>query len=144
MNSVTLDPPQPRGDVLVRDLDGVDRRRTEYVGTAWIDGRPVIEGLALRPQQGGGPKGIRVPFVDVAFFVPDSLPYTRDRLGGATLSLSTVLQGGEGTVLHAAAEFVDDPSGAPTWIHVRINAHAPWPTGIGYRIVAMTAPDAAG
>jgi len=96
MNSVSLDPPPPRGDVLVRDLDGVDRRRTEYVGTAWIDGRPVIEGLALRPQAGAGPKGIRVP------------------------------------------------SGAPTWIHVRISAHAPWPTGIGYRIVALTDPDAVG
>jgi len=36
MTTIALDPPQPRLDTLVRDLDGVDRRRTEYVGTAWI------------------------------------------------------------------------------------------------------------
>lgn len=143
MTAINLDPPQPRVDTLVRDLDGRDLRRTEYAGTAWFDGKPIIDGLALRLPP-GGPKGVRLPFVDVAFFLPDSLPYARDRLGDATLSVSTVLQGGGGAVLQAAAEFVDDPSGAPTWVRLRINAHAPWPTGIGYRVVALTAPDAVG
>lgn len=142
MTTIDLDPSQPRLDTVVRDLDGVDRRRTEYVGTVWVDGKPVVDGLALRPPP-GSPKGIRFPFADVAFFVPDSLAYTRDRLGGSTLTVSAVLQGGSGAVFQAAADFVDDPSGAPTWIQVRLSLHAPWPTGIGYRVVALTPVDAA-
>jgi len=39
---------------------------------------------------------------------------------------------------------VDDPSGAPTWISLRVLAFASWPLGLSYRVVALTAPDAAG
>jgi hypothetical protein len=38
--------------------------------------------------------------------------------------------------------FTDDPSGAPTWIQVHVQAHIGWPAGVGYRIVALTPPDA--
>ena len=34
--------PQPRIDTLVRRPSGGEARRTEYVGTTWFDGKPVI------------------------------------------------------------------------------------------------------
>ncbi len=135
--------PQPRIDTLVRLLGGGEARRTEYVGTAWFDGKPYVSGLALH-RSPHAPKGIRTATFEAAFFVPDSLPYARDALGDATLSASVDLRaaGDTGAIIHAAASFVDDPSGAPTWIQVRLQAHIGWPAGVGYRIVALTATGA--
>jgi hypothetical protein len=110
--------PQPRIDTLVRLAGGGEARRTEYVGTVWFDGKPEVAGLLLR-RSPNAPRGIRTPNFATSFFVPDSLQYDRGRLGGATLSISVLLQGsGEtGAIVDTAAEFADDPSGNPvTWI----------------------------
>lgn len=135
--------PQPRIDTLVRDPGGGERRRTEYLGTVWLDGRPAIDGLRLlRPAD--APKGIRLPEKNVSFFLPDSLAYARDRLGDAQLSvtLAALAIGESGAIIESAAAFVDDPSGAPTWVNLRVLAHSGWPLGFSYRVVALTPVDA--
>jgi hypothetical protein len=140
---VTVEPlPQPRVDTLVTDAAGGEqRRRTEYIGTAWIDVRAEAAGPVLRRI---GSPGISTPAKDVAFFVPDSLPYRREHLGGAQLSVAASLQasGEHSAILAAEAAFVDDPSGAPAWIQLRISAHSGWPCAVAYRVVALTSPDA--
>jgi hypothetical protein len=51
--------------------------------------------------------------------------------------------GGEtGAIVDAAATFTDDPSGTPTWIQMHVNGHLGWPADVGYRVVALTPPDA--
>ena len=79
-----------------------------------------------------------------SFFVPDCLPCNRATLVDASLTVSVVLQasGETGAIVDAAATFTDDPSGAPTWIQVHVNGHLGWPAGVGYRVVALTPPDA--
>lgn len=143
MNTMIEVEPQPRIDTLVRLPDGGEARRTEYVGTAWFDGKPEVSGLMLR-RAANAPRGIRVPNFSASFFVPDSLPYNRATLGDPTLSVSVVLQGSGETsaIVGAAATFTDDPSGSPTWIQVHVHGHLGWPAGVGYRIVALTPPDA--
>jgi hypothetical protein len=47
-----------------------------------------------------------------------------------------------GAIVDAAATFTDDPSGTPTWIQMHVNGHLDWPAGVGYRVVALTPPDA--
>ena len=47
-----------------------------------------------------------------------------------------------GAIVDAAATFTDDPSGTPTWIQMHVNGHLGWPAGVGYRVVALTPPDA--
>jgi hypothetical protein len=105
--------PQPRIDTLVRLPGGGEARRTEYVGTAWFDGKPVVAGLGItRPPYAR--RGIRMPTFEAAFFVPDSLPYSRAALGDAKLSVSVLLGGSGGesnAILAAAAVFTGDPSG---------------------------------
>jgi hypothetical protein len=135
--------PQPRIDTLVRLAGGGEARRTEYTGTAWFDGKPVVAGLTLR-RAPNAPRGIRMPNFQASFFLPDCLPYHRAVLRGATLAVSVVLQasGEIGAIVDAAATFTDDPSGAPTWIQVHVNGHLGWPAGVGYRVVALTPPDA--
>jgi hypothetical protein len=135
--------PQPRFDTLVGLPTGVQARRTDYSGTAWLDGKPELAGPMLR-RPGHAPKGIRVPTFQVAFFLPDSLPYQGAALADATLSISVALQasGDTGAIVGAAAIFTDDPSGAPTWIQVQLNGSIGWPTGVAYRVVALTSVDA--
>ncbi|MFY9921536.1 MAG: hypothetical protein WAL26_24535 [Mycobacterium sp.] len=145
MNQTIEVEPQPRIDTLVRLATGGDARRTEYVGTVWFDGKPEVSGLMLR-RSPNAPRGIRMPNFATSFFVPDSLQYDRARLGGAVLSISVLLQGcGEtGAIVDAAAVFTDDPSGAPvSWVQVHLRGHLGWPAGVGYRVVALTPPDAA-
>jgi hypothetical protein len=60
--------------------------------------------------------------------------------------ISVLLRGSGETaaIVDAGATFTDDPSGAPvTWIQVHLRGHLGWPAGVGYRIVALTPPDAA-
>lgn len=135
--------PQPRIDTLVRRPSGAEARRTEYVGTAWFDGKPVVSGMTLQ-RSPNTPRGIRMPNFQTSFFLPDSLRYDRAKLDDAMLSVSVVLQasGERAAIVNAAATFTDDPSGAPTWIQVHLNGHLGWPAGVGYRIVALTPPDA--
>ncbi len=145
MNQTIEVEPQPRIDTLVRLAAGGEARRTEYVGTVWFDGKPEVSGLALR-RSPNAPRGIRMPNFTTSFFLPDSLQYNRAALGDATLSVSVLLAGsGEtGAIVDAGATFTDDPSGAPaTWIQVHLRGHLGWPAGVGYRIVALTPPDAA-
>jgi hypothetical protein len=145
MNQTIEVEPQPRIDTLVRLAAGGEARRTEYVGTVWFDGKPEVSGLLLR-RSPNAPRGIRTPNFATSFFLPDSLQDDRARFDQATLSVSVVLQGsGEtGAIVDAAAVFTDDPSGAPvTWIQVHLRGHLGWPAGVGYRIVALTPPDAA-
>ena len=105
--------PQPRIDTLVRLPSGGEARRTEYVGTAWFDGKPVVSGLTLH-RAANAPREIRVPNFQASFFVPDCLPYHRAALGDATLTVYVALRasGGTGAIVDAAATFTDDPSGA--------------------------------
>jgi len=133
--------PQPRIDTVVRLPSGADARRTDYVGT--VDGKPQVSGLMLR-RAANAPRGIRTPNFSTSFFLPDSLAYDRAALGDATLSVSVVLQasGETSAIVGAAATFTDDPSGTPTWIQVHLQGHLGWPAGVGYRIVALTPPDA--
>jgi hypothetical protein len=135
--------PQPRIDTLVRLAAGGEARRTEYVGTVWLDGKPIASGLTLQ-RSPNAPRGIRMPNFSTSFFLPDSLRYDRAALAAATLSVSVVLQasGERAAIVNAAATFTDDPSGAPTWIQVHVNGHLGWPAGVGYRVVALTPPDA--
>ena len=50
--------PQPRIDTLVRVPGGGKRRRTEYLGTVWLNGKPRIDGLRLlRPADAPGRSG---------------------------------------------------------------------------------------
>jgi hypothetical protein len=134
---------QPRIDALVRLAAGGEARQTEYIGTAWFDGKPVVSGLTLQ-RSPNAPRGIRMPNFQASFFVPDSLRYSCAALGAATLSVSVVLQasGEKAAIVDAAATFTDDPSGAPTWIQVHVSGHMGWPAGVSYRVVAMTPPDA--
>ena len=72
---------QPRIDTLVTEAaSGEQRRRTEYLGTVWIDGRAEAAGMTLRRV---GAPGITTPGKDVSFYVPDSLQYRREALDGA-------------------------------------------------------------
>lgn len=135
--------PQPRIDTLVRVPGGQERRRTEYLGSVWLDGKPQPDGLRLlRPVD--APKGIRMPESNVSFFLPDSLAYSRDRISDAQLSvtMSALAIGESGALLESVASFVDDPSGAPTWINLRVLAFSGWPVGFSYRVVALTSTDA--
>lgn len=142
MTMVELEP-QPRIDTIVRLPGGGDARRTEYVGTAWFDGKPQVAGMMLR-RAPNAPRGIRMPNFATSFFLPDSLAYDRAALGDPTLSISVVLQaaGETSAIVQAAATFTDDPSGMPTWIQVHLQGHLGWPAGIGYRVVALTSPEA--
>ena len=145
MNRTIEVEPQPRIDTLVRLAAGGEARRTEYVGTVWFDGKPELSGPMLR-RSPDAPRGIRMPNFATSFFVPDSLQYDRARLGEAVLSVSVLLRGSGETsaIVDASATFTDDPSGAPvTWIQVHLRGHLGWPAGVGYRIVALTPPDAA-
>jgi hypothetical protein len=133
---------QPRVDTLATDAaNGEQRRRTEYIGTVWIDGRAEAAGITLRRV---GPPGITTARKDVSFYVPDSLQYRRDALDGAQLSVSATIQasGDQGAILEASASFVDDPSGTPAWVHLQLQAFSSWPCAIAYRIVALTPTDA--
>jgi hypothetical protein len=133
---------QPRIDTLVTDAaSGEQRRRTEYMGTVWIDGRAEAAGIMLRRV---GAPGVSTARKDAAFYIPDSLPYRREALDGAQLSVTATVQasGEQGAVLQASAGFVDDPSGAPTWVHLELLVFSNWPCAIAYRIVALSAPDA--
>lgn len=135
--------PQPRIDTLVRLATGGEARRTEYVGTVWFDGKPIVAGMTLQ-RAPHAPRGIRMPNFSTSLFLPDSLPYDRAKLGDSTLTASAVLQasGERSAIVGAAATFADDPSGAPTWIQVHVQGHLGWPAGISYRVVALTPPDA--
>ena len=76
--------PQPRIDTLVRVPGGAERRRTEYLGSVWLNGKPQIDGLRLlRPAS--APKGVSLPEKNVSFFLPDSLAYARERRQGRAL-----------------------------------------------------------
>jgi hypothetical protein len=136
--------PQPRIDTLVRVPGGAERRRTEYLGNVWLGGKPWVDGLVLQ-RSVEAPKGIQLPEKNVSFFLPDSLAYTRDRLGDAQLSvtMSALAIGESGALLEAVAAFVDDPSGSPTWVNLRVLAFSGWPLGFSYRVVALTSTDAA-
>ncbi|KUI19024.1 hypothetical protein AU193_07300 [Mycobacterium sp. GA-1285] len=142
MTTVEVEP-QPRIDTLVKLSNGADARSAEYTGTAWFDGKPIMSGAVLR-RAPNAPKGIRMPNFSASFFVPDSLPYNRAALDDATLSVSMVLRasGETGAIVDAAATFTDDPSGAPTWIQIHVQGHLAWPAAVGYRVIALTSPDA--
>jgi hypothetical protein len=135
--------PQPRIDTEVRLAGGGEARRTEYTGTAWFDGKPYVSGPVMQRSR-SAPRGLRNATFEAGFFLPDSLAYDRAALGEATLTLSVTLQaaGDTGAVIDTAATFADDPSGAPTWIHVWLRAHIGWPAGVGYRVIALTPPEA--
>ena len=135
--------PQPRIDTLTRRPDGTEVRRTDYAGTVWFDGKPEVDGLTLRRSE-RVPRGIRVPSFTASFFLPDSLRYLREALSDATLSLTMDLRaaGGTNAITDAAAVFTDDPSGAPTWVQIHVRGYLSWPAGVGYRVVALTTPDA--
>lgn len=135
--------PQPRIDTLVQLPGGGQARRTEYVGTVWFGNKPELSGMYPKAAT-YAQNGVRMANVKRSFFVPDSLPYNRAMLANSTLSVSVFLQasGETSAVVDAAATFTDDPSGVPTWIQAHFQCDLSWPAGVGYRIVALTPPDA--
>ena len=74
--------------------------RTEYTGTAWIDGRDEAAGLTLKRI---GQPGMILPGKDVTFFVPDCLPYVREGLERAQLTVNMAMQAsGDTGAIHSA------------------------------------------
>lgn len=141
MRSIDVSP-QPRIDTLVRAAPGGgERRHTEYLGTVWVDGK--LRQADFRTM-GAITKGLHRSRIEVAFFLPDSLAYWRAGIADAQLSVAAVPQasGQLGAVIEAAASFVDDPSGTPTWIQVHLLGYGPWPFAISYRVIALTGVDA--
>ena len=145
MNTMIEVEPQPRIDTLVRLAAGGEARRTEYVGTVWFDGKPEVSGLLLR-RSPNAPRGIRTPNFATSFFVPDSLPYNRAALGDATLSIRCCCRP-PARPARSSTPPPCSPTTRPvrraTWIQVHLRGHLGWPAGVGYRIVALTPPDAA-
>ena len=143
MNTMIEVEPQPRIDTLVRLPVGGEARRTEYVGTAWFDGKPEIAGTdaASVAERATGNSGAELLGVVLC---PRQPAVRRAALGDATLTISVLLcaAGETSAIVGAAATFTDDPSGTPTWIQVHAHGHLGWPAGIGYRVVALTPPDA--
>ena len=130
--------PQPRIDTLVDDPAGGRRRRTEYSGVAWFGGRPqAIAAGALVVSRGSAR-------IESPFFLPDSLPYRPEHLADATLSVTVAITSLSEYVsmFDTVANFVADPSGAPTWVQVQVLASARVPVALSYRVVALTALEA--
>jgi hypothetical protein len=130
---------QPRVDTLVTDVaTGDQRRRTEYSGTIWLGGRPVItSGMTMSTGAGV----VNVP----PFFLPDSLPYKRDAVGDGIVAATVAVQSDveRTTITDAQAAFVDDPGvGGRCWIQIAVTVAGRGPIGLSYRVVALTAPDA--
>jgi hypothetical protein len=129
--------PQPRIDLLVDTPDGTRRRRTEYAGTVWYGGRPQLTAMgAMSMTQGAR--------IESPFFLPDSLPYRADALDGAVLQCTVAAANISDHVylFENEASFVTDPSGAPTWVQVRVLATARVPLALSYRVIALTSLDA--
>ena len=118
--------------------EGEQRRRAD-LGTVWIDGRAELAGrVATR-----GSAGIVTPGKEVAFFVPDSLPYRRETLADAQLSVSVALAaGGEQSGSWPPTPPSWTPLGRAAWVQLQISAHSGWPLAVASRVVALTAPDA--
>ena len=130
---------QPRIDMLVTDpATGGPRRRTEYSGTIWLGGRPVITaGMTMA----SGAFVVNLP----PFFLPDSLPYKRDAVGDGIVAATVAVQSDvdHTMITDAQAAFVDDPGVAGRcWIQIALTMSARGPIGLSYRVVALTAPDA--
>jgi len=122
--------PQPRVDTLVVDpASGVQRRRSDYRGTAWF-GRGA--GLRLRE--------------DARFFLPDSLPYWRARLHDAVAACSVSLQAAAGhpnMVSDPHTEWVEDPrADGLAWLQLTFSVEGGDPLAISYAVVAVCDPQA--
>ena len=130
--------PQPRIDLLVDDVSGTRRRRTEYSGTVWFGGRPQDIGHGAMIVSRGAAR------IDTPFFLPDSLPYRADALTDATLAVTVAVESFNdyASLIDKAATFVLDPRGAPCWVQLQIVASSRIPLGVSYRVIATTAPDA--
>lgn len=132
--------PQPRLDsVIVEAASGMQRRRTEYAGTAWFGGRPEAAGYAVHATSA-------VAAIESPFFLPDSLPYRPDPLEDAQVACSIAIQGAEDgyhQVLSYRAGLVPDPRNAAVcWLQIQISARARTPFAVGYRVVAVVAMNA--
>lgn len=132
--------PQRRIDTLVTDaVTGLQRRRTEYVGTAWFGGRPQPTGF-------GSVQVTRPARIETPFFLPDSLPYRPDPLGDAAVTANVALQGAGGEsshVLDCRAGIVPDPRNpAVCWVQLQVLAIGRVPMAIAYRVDALVSPNA--
>ena len=140
--------PQPRIDTVVRLPGGADARRTDYVGTAWFDGKPQVSGLTL---QRSSERAAGVPFAR----------HSRRRSSYRTACRMTVQRSATRYSQHfrwfcappvatrvpsskTAATFVDRIRGTPTLDSTGfLQANIGWPEqASGYRIVALALPDA--
>ncbi len=132
--------PQPRIDTLVTEaITGMQRRRTEYTGTAWFGGRPQVTGQGTVTRTSAG-------LIDSPVFLPDSLPYRPDPLGDALIVCSVALQGSEQDshqVLGYRAGLVPDPRNpAVCWIQLQVSVRARTPLAIAYHVDAVVAMNA--
>lgn len=129
--------PQPRVDLLVEGADGRPRRLTEYSGLVWYGGRPQRSSLGSLTMTVGAQ-------IQTPWFLPDSLPYRSEALADASVSVTvaTASISDHVNLFGAAAGFVPDPAGRPSWIQVHVQATGRVPVAFSYRVVALTAPDA--
>jgi len=101
--------PQPRIDTLIRLPDGGEARRTEYVGTAWFDGKPIVSGLmaAALAQRATADSGAELLHVVLRARQPGLRP-GRPRRSDAVVSVVLQASGDTGAIVDAAATFTDD------------------------------------
>ena len=122
---------QPRVDTVVADpVTGAQRRRGDYHGTVWFGGGRTRGEIAE----------------DAAFFLPDSLPYWRNRLDDALLSCSVALQvqsGYPNRIDDPHAAWVPDPRvDGLAWIQLSFAVEGRDPLAVSYRVVALCSPEA--
>jgi hypothetical protein len=124
--------PQPRIDTIVKDpASGAERRRSDYAGSVWFTR--------------GGKTGGDIQ-EEARFFLPDSLPYWRARLGDAAASCSVALQvqsGQPNSVLDPHVDWVDDPRDDDlSWLEISFAVDGRDPLVVSYRVVALCDPTA--
>ena len=126
--------PNSRIDTIVVDAaTGLQRRRTEYTGTAWFGGRASLSGITVS----------QLAQVQSPFFLPDSLPYRPDPLNDAQVVATVAVQGAEDgshQLVEVHAGLVADPRNAAVcWIQVQVRARSVVPLGVAYRIDVLVA-----
>jgi hypothetical protein len=133
----------PRVDCITTAVDtGDPRRLTIYSGTITAGPPPSILGSQVSFGEGVGGRMV----YQGPLWVPDSLPYRRDRLADsvAALQLGMLVAGGDApSGVQGSAYFAADPRGGDnSWLQITLDAHLRAGMVTSYQIVVL-APTAA-